>query len=47
MGVDRSAARSSVRLSLGDASTDADVDRALDVLPAAVSRLRASARVPR
>jgi cysteine desulfurase len=47
MGLDRSAARSSVRLSLGDASTDADVDRALDVLPAAVDRLRASARVPR
>lgn len=40
MGLSRDDALSSVRLSLGVASTDADVDRALDVIPDAVQRLR-------
>ena len=37
-----SEAAASVRLSLGFSSTDADVDRALEVIPAAVARLRAA-----
>jgi cysteine desulfurase len=41
MGMDRSAATASIRLSLGYASTAGDVDRALAVIPAAVARLRA------
>jgi cysteine sulfinate desulfinase/cysteine desulfurase-like protein len=40
----RSDALSSIRLSLGFASTEADVDRALEVIPDAVARLRE--RVP-
>src|SRR5690606_13333115 len=36
MGADPAAARGSLRLSLGHNSSDADVDAALDVLPAAV-----------
>jgi cysteine desulfurase len=40
MGVPRSRAFGSVRLSLGHASTDADVDLALEVIPPAVARLR-------
>lgn len=40
MGVPRELAGGAVRLSLGWASRDEDVDRVLDVLPAAVSRLR-------
>lgn len=42
MGVPRSAARGSLRLSLGAATTDADIDRALDAVPTAVERLRRS-----
>ena len=34
MGADPASARGSLRLSLGHTSTDADVDAALDVLPA-------------
>ena len=34
-----------MRLSLGYASTDADVDRALALIPAAVAQLRVPARV--
>ncbi len=41
MGVPRSMARGSLRLSLGASSTAADVDRVLAVLPPAVERLRA------
>lgn len=41
MGMDRARAEASIRLSLGYASTAADVDRALAVIPAAVARLRA------
>jgi cysteine desulfurase len=40
MGVPHDDALSSIRLSLGYASTDADVDVALDVIPTAVARLR-------
>jgi cysteine desulfurase len=42
MGVPRADALASVRLSLGFASTDADVDVALRVIPRAVAQLRAS-----
>jgi cysteine desulfurase len=40
MGVGASAARGSLRLSLGWSSGDADVDAALEAVPAAVERLR-------
>ena len=40
MGLSRAEARESVRFSLGYASTDADVDRALEVFPRVVARLR-------
>lgn len=43
MGADPAAARGSLRLSLGHTSTDADVDAALQVLPAAVQRAREAA----
>jgi cysteine desulfurase len=42
MGVPRERALASIRLSLGFASTDADIDHALAVIPAAVDQLRAS-----
>jgi cysteine desulfurase len=41
MGVPRELAAGSLRLSLGWATTEGDVDRALDVVPAAVAQLRA------
>ncbi len=44
MGMDPAAAGASIRLSLGYASTDEDVDRALSEIPAAVARLRAPVR---
>ena len=48
MGIAHDDALASVRLSLGFASTPADVERALDVIPAAVGRLRvAGARTAR
>jgi cysteine desulfurase len=40
MGVDRRLAQGSLRLTLGYSSTAADVDLALDAIPAAVARLR-------
>ncbi|HMG26028.1 MAG TPA: cysteine desulfurase family protein [Acidimicrobiia bacterium] len=40
MGLPRDAALASIRLSLGYASTDTDVDTTLDVIPRAVERLR-------
>ncbi|HYV59512.1 MAG TPA: cysteine desulfurase family protein [Acidimicrobiia bacterium] len=40
MGLPRDTALSSIRLSLGYPSTDADVDTALEVIPRAVERLR-------
>jgi cysteine desulfurase len=41
MGLPAAAARSSIRLSLGFASTDADIDEALAVIPEVVAKLRA------
>jgi cysteine desulfurase len=46
MGLPRDEALSSIRLSLGFASCADDVDRALEVIPAAVARLRAHAGAP-
>lgn len=43
MGADPAVARGSLRLSLGHTSTEADVDAALRVLPAAVDRARQAA----
>ena len=43
MGADAASARGSLRFSLGHTSTDADVDAALEVLPAAVERARQAA----
>jgi cysteine desulfurase len=43
MGLTRREAREAVRFSLGFASTEADIERALDVVPRVVARLR---RVP-
>ena len=43
MGADPASARGSLRLSFGHTSTDADVDAALEVLPAAVDRARQAA----
>ena len=40
MGIEVEVARGSLRLSLGHGSTDAEVDHALVVVPAAVERLR-------
>jgi cysteine desulfurase len=40
LGIDRALAAGSLRLSLGWASTDADVDAALAAVPPAVERLR-------
>ena len=40
MGVPKELAAGALRLTLGFASTDADIDRALDVVPAAVAHLR-------
>ncbi|MDG2429012.1 MAG: cysteine desulfurase family protein [Acidimicrobiales bacterium] len=44
MGIDRVTASGSLRLSLGHASSDADVDHALAAIPPAVEHLRACAR---
>jgi cysteine desulfurase len=44
MGMDPAAAGASIRLSLGYATTDEDVDRALVEIPRAVTRLRAPVR---
>jgi cysteine desulfurase len=40
MGVPRALAQGSLRLSLGWPSTDADVDLALEAVPAAIAQLR-------
>ena len=45
MGFRGEAALSSIRLSLGYASVDADVDVALEVVPEAVAKLRAAGSV--
>jgi len=43
MGADPASARGSLRFSLGHTSTEADIDAALAVLPAAVDRARQAA----
>ncbi|EUA90498.1 aminotransferase class-V family protein [Mycobacterium ulcerans str. Harvey] len=43
MGADPASARGSLRLSLGHTTVEADVDAALQVLPAAVARARSAA----
>jgi cysteine desulfurase len=43
MGVPAARAAGALRLSLGWCSTDADVDAALEAVPAAVARLRRAA----
>lgn len=43
MGIDRDLAHASLRLTLGRATTDADIDRVLDVLPGIVQKLRSLA----
>jgi cysteine desulfurase len=40
MGVSREVSEGSVRFSLGWGTTDADIERVLDVLPSMVERLR-------
>jgi cysteine desulfurase len=40
MGIEPELGRGSLRLSLGPGTTDAEVDRALAAVPAAVARLR-------
>lgn len=47
MGVDRSIAAGALRLTLGHTTTDVDVDRAIDVVSSAVTRLRSSMPVAR
>jgi cysteine desulfurase len=42
MGVPKEVAQTAVRLSLGRGTTDAEIDRVLEVLPREVARLRAS-----
>jgi cysteine desulfurase len=42
MGMSKEQALSSVRFSLGWASTDADIDEALRVIPEVVAKLRAA-----
>ena len=44
MGTDRQYATGALRMTLGYSSTDADVDRALEVVPAAVAQIRARRR---
>lgn len=44
MGFPKEAALSAIRLSLGWSTTDADVDRALEAIPAAVAQLRDGSR---
>jgi len=39
MGIDREVAQGSLRLSLGHTSTEADIDAALEIIPAAVGKL--------
>ena len=41
MGVDREVALGALRLSLGHATTEADVERGIDAITSAVTRLRA------
>jgi cysteine desulfurase len=45
MGVSREIAQGAVRLSLGRATTDAEIDRVVEILPGAVAGLRGSSAV--
>ncbi len=47
MGVDRQMALGALRLSLGHATTSADIDRAVEVIGAAVDQLRRRSSAPR
>jgi cysteine desulfurase len=40
MGVERALAHGALRMSIGHSTTDADIDRAIDVVVAAVRHLR-------
>jgi cysteine desulfurase len=42
MGVTRDEARASLRFSLGRTTTEADIDRALEIIPRIVGKLRAA-----
>ena len=42
MGVSRDEARASLRFSLGRTTTDAEIDRALEIIPRIVAKLRAA-----
>lgn len=44
MGIDRELASGSLRLSVGEGTTDADVDRTVEVLAACIARLRGAVR---
>ena len=44
LGIDRALAAGSLRLSLGWSTTQADIDAAVDAVPAAAARLQAHAR---
>lgn len=46
LGIDRAVAQGSLRLTVGRATTDADVDALLEALPPIVSRLRSISAVP-
>ena len=41
MGVTRDEARASLRFSLGRTTTEADIDRALEIIPLIIAKLRA------
>ena len=45
MGIPESGARGALRLTLGHTSTDADVDRFLEVLPSCVERAQRAGQV--
>ena len=46
LGIDRETAKGSLRITVGRATTDADIDRFLAALPAVVARLRSADTVP-
>ena len=46
LGLEAGAAHASVRFSLGEATTEADVDAVLDAVPAVIGSLRSLAGVP-
>jgi cysteine desulfurase len=46
MGIDRELAHGSLRLTIGRGTTEADVDRTIELVATCVARLRAPAAVP-